>query len=219
VTVVVEGLLGLGVAYHARFDPQAKGLGEWRRSRHVEIPEGFGASVTVLGSTLDPAARSGSRRPAGRARRPRRHRRRDRQGGGRRWREGDRAASRPGKLTARERISCCSTRTRRSRSWARSPVTGRRSPWGGSVVAGIGVGLRGQMPADRQRPHGQGRRGQPVVAAHRAQRLPVRPTFQTALVLAPDASSSPRSLRARVAADRDAVRAVTHGQKIVVPQD
>ncbi|MEV6599934.1 acyclic terpene utilization AtuA family protein [Actinoplanes sp. NPDC051346] len=39
VNVVVEGLLGLGVAYHARFDPQAKGLGEWLRSRHVEIPE------------------------------------------------------------------------------------------------------------------------------------------------------------------------------------
>jgi hypothetical protein len=38
VNVVVEGLLGLGVAYHARFDPQAKGLGEWLRSRHVEIP-------------------------------------------------------------------------------------------------------------------------------------------------------------------------------------
>jgi len=39
VNVVVEGLLGQGVAYHARFDPQAKGLGEWLRSRHVEIPE------------------------------------------------------------------------------------------------------------------------------------------------------------------------------------
>jgi len=64
VTVVVEGLLGLGVAYHARFDPQAKGLGEWRRSRHVEIPEGFGASVTVLRSTLDPAAEAA--RAAGR---------------------------------------------------------------------------------------------------------------------------------------------------------
>jgi acyclic terpene utilization AtuA family protein len=38
VNVVVEGLLGRGVAYHARFDPQAKGLGEWLRSRHVEIP-------------------------------------------------------------------------------------------------------------------------------------------------------------------------------------
>jgi hypothetical protein len=39
VNVVVEGLLGAGVAYHARFDPQAKGLGEWLRSRHVDIPE------------------------------------------------------------------------------------------------------------------------------------------------------------------------------------
>ncbi|GGQ73015.1 acyclic terpene utilization AtuA family protein [Couchioplanes azureus] len=39
VNIVVEGLLGLGVAYHARFDPQAKGLGEWLRSRYVDIPE------------------------------------------------------------------------------------------------------------------------------------------------------------------------------------
>ena len=39
VNVVIEGLLGLGVAYQARFDPQAKGLGEWLRSRHVDIPE------------------------------------------------------------------------------------------------------------------------------------------------------------------------------------
>ena len=38
VNVVVEGLLGQGVAYNARFDPQAKGLGEWLRSRHVDIP-------------------------------------------------------------------------------------------------------------------------------------------------------------------------------------
>ena len=38
VNVVIEGLLGAGVAYQARFDPQAKGLGEWLRSRHVEIP-------------------------------------------------------------------------------------------------------------------------------------------------------------------------------------
>jgi hypothetical protein len=36
---VIEGILGQGVAYQARFDPQAKGLGEWLRSRHVEIPE------------------------------------------------------------------------------------------------------------------------------------------------------------------------------------
>nr|BFE73283.1 hypothetical protein GCM10020092_065840 [Actinoplanes digitatis] len=38
VNVVIEGLLGQGVAYQARFDPQAKGLGEWLRSRHVDIP-------------------------------------------------------------------------------------------------------------------------------------------------------------------------------------
>jgi hypothetical protein len=39
VNVVVEGLLGLGVAAGSRFDPQAKGLGEWARSRLVDVPE------------------------------------------------------------------------------------------------------------------------------------------------------------------------------------
>ncbi|MFI1700228.1 acyclic terpene utilization AtuA family protein [Streptomyces bobili] len=36
---VVEGLLGAGVASQHRFDPQAKALGEWLRSRHLDIPE------------------------------------------------------------------------------------------------------------------------------------------------------------------------------------
>jgi len=35
---VVHGLLGDGVASSTRFDPQAKSLGEWLRSRMVEIP-------------------------------------------------------------------------------------------------------------------------------------------------------------------------------------
>ena len=39
VNVVVHGLLGEGVAASTRFDPQAKALGEWLRSRHVDIPE------------------------------------------------------------------------------------------------------------------------------------------------------------------------------------
>jgi hypothetical protein len=39
VNFVIDGILGQGVAYQARFDPQAKGLGEWLRSRHVDIPE------------------------------------------------------------------------------------------------------------------------------------------------------------------------------------
>jgi hypothetical protein len=39
VNVVLHGLLGHGVAASTRFDPQAKGLGEWARSRLVEIPE------------------------------------------------------------------------------------------------------------------------------------------------------------------------------------
>lgn len=38
VNFVIEGILGQGVAYNARFDPQAKGLAEWLRSRHIAIP-------------------------------------------------------------------------------------------------------------------------------------------------------------------------------------
>ncbi|MBS2940414.1 DUF1446 domain-containing protein [Nocardioides sp. J2M5] len=37
VNLVVHGLLGQGVAASTRFDPQAKGLGEWLRSRTVSI--------------------------------------------------------------------------------------------------------------------------------------------------------------------------------------
>ena len=39
VNFVIEGILGEGVASNVRFDPQAKALGEWLRSRHVDIPE------------------------------------------------------------------------------------------------------------------------------------------------------------------------------------
>jgi hypothetical protein len=38
VNFVIDDLLGRGVAYQARFDPQAKGLGEWLRSRTLDIP-------------------------------------------------------------------------------------------------------------------------------------------------------------------------------------
>ncbi|MEV6215059.1 acyclic terpene utilization AtuA family protein [Nocardia sp. NPDC051833] len=38
VNFIISGLLGKGVAYQARFDPQAKGLGEWLRSRHIDMP-------------------------------------------------------------------------------------------------------------------------------------------------------------------------------------
>jgi hypothetical protein len=38
VNVVVHGLLGEGVASSTRFDPQAKGLGEYLRSRYVDVP-------------------------------------------------------------------------------------------------------------------------------------------------------------------------------------
>lgn len=41
VNFVITGILGQGVAYQARFDPQAKGLAEWLRSRHLEIPREF----------------------------------------------------------------------------------------------------------------------------------------------------------------------------------
>jgi hypothetical protein len=39
VNFVIEGLLGEGVAAAARFDPQAKAVGEWLRARYLEIPE------------------------------------------------------------------------------------------------------------------------------------------------------------------------------------
>ena len=39
VNVIVRGLLGDGVAASTRFDPQAKGLGEWVRSRMVAIED------------------------------------------------------------------------------------------------------------------------------------------------------------------------------------
>ncbi len=41
INFVVEGILGEGVASQARFDPQAKALGEWLRSREIDIPEAF----------------------------------------------------------------------------------------------------------------------------------------------------------------------------------
>ncbi|MEU4268655.1 acyclic terpene utilization AtuA family protein [Streptomyces sp. NPDC026092] len=36
---VVTGILGEGVASQARFDPQAKALGEWLRARELDVPE------------------------------------------------------------------------------------------------------------------------------------------------------------------------------------
>jgi len=39
VNFVLAGILGEGVAAQHRFDPQAKGLGEWLRSRFVDVPE------------------------------------------------------------------------------------------------------------------------------------------------------------------------------------
>ena len=39
VNIVVDGILGEGVAASTRFDPQGKALGEWLRSRLVDIPE------------------------------------------------------------------------------------------------------------------------------------------------------------------------------------
>lgn len=47
---VVHGLLGDGVAAQARFDPQAKAVGEWLRSRHLPVP------VNLLESTDAPEA-------------------------------------------------------------------------------------------------------------------------------------------------------------------
>jgi hypothetical protein len=39
VNVVIDGLLGRGVAASTRFDPQGKAVGEWLRGRILDIPE------------------------------------------------------------------------------------------------------------------------------------------------------------------------------------
>ena len=49
VNFVIEGLLGQGVAAAARFDPQAKAVGEWLRSRYVDVPEALLAGAAPAG--------------------------------------------------------------------------------------------------------------------------------------------------------------------------
>ena len=39
--ILIRGILGQGVAANSRLDPQAKAIGEWLRSRYVDIPTGF----------------------------------------------------------------------------------------------------------------------------------------------------------------------------------
>ncbi len=39
VNIVIDGILGQGVAASTRFDPQGKALGEWLRSRLADVPE------------------------------------------------------------------------------------------------------------------------------------------------------------------------------------
>lgn len=48
VNIVVHGLLGEGVSSGTRFDPQAKGLAEWFRARHVHVPEALLHDPAVL---------------------------------------------------------------------------------------------------------------------------------------------------------------------------
>jgi hypothetical protein len=72
VNVLVRGLLGDGVASATRPDPQAKGLGEYLRSRWVRMPAawrdaagcvtGIGHGSRGSGSTTGPARRRGSAR-------------------------------------------------------------------------------------------------------------------------------------------------------------
>ena len=49
VNFVIHGALGEGVAYGARFDPQAKGIAEWLRSRHITVPEELAADTSLDG--------------------------------------------------------------------------------------------------------------------------------------------------------------------------
>ena len=63
VNVVVEGLLGEGVASSTRPDPQAKGLGEYLRSRHVDVP----THLLTTGSDRADGERPGRRGVTGQA--------------------------------------------------------------------------------------------------------------------------------------------------------
>jgi hypothetical protein len=58
---VVEGVLGDGVAARHRFDPQAKALGEWLRSRYLDIPEELLPVATAADGT--PIAAGGTPPP------------------------------------------------------------------------------------------------------------------------------------------------------------
>ena len=115
VNVVIRGLLGEGVAASTRFDPQAKGLGEWVRSRHVSIEDG--AAVTAEREALRATAPEfvrrevaphlagvgGRRRGAARAARDRGRARPDRR---RLPRGGRRFGRRPGRHAWRCRRRC-----------------------------------------------------------------------------------------------------------------
>ena len=63
VNVIVHGLLGQGVAASTRFDPQAKGLGEWLRSRVVHIQEDLMTTEQqpALGPAISTSSMSGGR--------------------------------------------------------------------------------------------------------------------------------------------------------------
>ncbi|MEV5409975.1 acyclic terpene utilization AtuA family protein [Thermopolyspora sp. NPDC052614] len=62
VNFVVHDILGEGVAYRARFDAQAKGLGEWLRSRVVEVPAEV-AAATALDDHFAPTTPNPEPRP------------------------------------------------------------------------------------------------------------------------------------------------------------
>ncbi|MBB1030321.1 DUF1446 domain-containing protein [Dietzia sp. SLG310A2-38A2] len=55
VNFVIDGLLGKGVAHGYRWDPQAKGLAEWLRSRVVDVPDDITAPVSAATAPAEPA--------------------------------------------------------------------------------------------------------------------------------------------------------------------
>ncbi len=50
---VIVGLLGRGVAASTRTDPQAKGLGEYLRAKHADIPTHLLHRLTEIGASED----------------------------------------------------------------------------------------------------------------------------------------------------------------------
>ena len=150
VNVIIRGLLGQGVAASTRFDPQAKGLGEWLRSRVVHVQEDLLADASDRRASVSSAPSSCAAR----------------------WRR----TSRSGRTPARSRASCTGPRASRACSGSPSPteVGGE-----GGDLHGLGRPPGGDVRGGRvERADGRAVHQRHRAAAHR-DCAPATPTWST----------------------------------------